>query len=129
MATWKKVCSLVYTVQCVQRFPCHTCSPRPAPGCGAALECIIQTVLPSMLRCLIICAVEPHAVIASDLQAGFGGGDVGAQVLQAMVRMHDALMPRPCPCKWGDALPQHAQVPVAQAVVRMRFGVNSCVFD
>ena len=31
-------------------------------------------------------AVEPHAVLASELEAEFGGGDVGAQVLQALVR-------------------------------------------
>ena len=103
MATWKKVCNLVYIVRCVQRFLCHTCSPQPRPGCGAALEGIIQTVRPGVCRglepsadagwtaeqyaaMLDKLAVEPHAVLASELEAEFGGGYVGDQVLQAMVR-------------------------------------------
>ena len=103
MATWKKVCYLVYIVRCVQRFLCHTCSPQPRPGCGAALEGIIQTVRPGVCSglepsagagwtaeqyaaVLEKLAVEPHAVLASELEAEFGGGYVGDQVLQAMVR-------------------------------------------
>jgi len=93
----------VYTVRCVLHFLCRACSPQPRHGCGAALEGIIQTVRPSVLSglepsadagwtaeqyaaVLDKLAVEPHAVLASELKAEFGGGYVGAQVLQAMVR-------------------------------------------
>ena len=123
MATWKQVCNLTYTVRCVQRFLCHTGSPQPRPGCGAALEGVIQTVRPGVCRglepsagagwtaeqyaaVLEKLAVEPHAVLASELEAEFGGGYVGDQVLQAMVRQ-DLVAYRPY-SRWARDIAKEA---------------------
>ena len=93
----------MYTVWCVLHFLCRACSCQPRHGCCAALQSVIQIVRPGVCSglepsagagwtaeqyaaVLDKLAVEPYAVLASELKAEFGGGHVGAQVLKAMVR-------------------------------------------
>ena len=113
----------MYTVRCVLHFLCHACSPQARHGCGAALEGVIRIVRPSVFSglepsadagwtaeqyaaVLDKLAVEPHAVLASELKAEFGGSHVGAQVQQAMVRQ-DLVAYRPY-SRWARDIAEEA---------------------
>ena len=104
MAIWNQVRIVMYAIQLSAALTLHGKVSNGVSHVHAALRDVLRTVQRRVKRGLepksvdgwtvhqyaaavrAITAGPPHAVLASELVAQFGGGSAGREVLQAMVR-------------------------------------------
>ena len=124
MATWKQVRIVIHEIQLSAALTLHGTVSSGLRVCNAALQDTLGTVRPSVQSGLepeseagwtaqqyaaavrAITAGPPHAVLASELVAQFGGRSSGRQVLEMMVR-EDLVFCRPY-SEWARDLPEEA---------------------